>query len=91
VSALAPAREALARRRAALTTRQGVAVPVTAHPDDAAVIRLLIRPGTLDALDALLALAEEYGELPAGSGSRFIARADTLAAQIVAADEELAS
>ena len=43
----------------------------------------------LDAVDALLALAIGYGDLPKGQGSRFIERAERMAEAIIWADLEM--
>lgn len=48
-------------------------------------------PDLLDAIDGLLELALTYGDLPPGSGSRFITRAERIATAVIAADEQMTS
>lgn len=65
------------------------------RPPHVSIARLIVgtagNPESLDADDALLALALEYGDLPSGNGSRFIALAKRKAAAIVAADERMSA
>lgn len=83
--------------QAAITTGNG-ALTWDDHGGDVfspGTARLIVgtagNPESLDADDALLALALEYGDLPSGNGSRFIALAKRKAAAIIAADERMSA
>ncbi len=62
------------------------------HPSVAClIVGTAGNPESLEADDALLALAIKYGDLPSGSGSRFIELAKRKAAAIIAADERMSA
>jgi hypothetical protein len=78
------ARDILTQRRQATSARQGVAMPVTAAPGDAALIQIMVNRDMLDALDELLTAADEIDASPAERNW-----AERIAAAIITANEGL--
>lgn len=95
MSNIQQAREILKSRRREAKAAGGQLRFWSTQDLDAAVKPVIILTAAnkdfLDAVDALLALAIEYGDLLKGQGSRFIERAERVAEAIIWADTEMES